>query len=54
MTEELAEQVAGVGALVDPARRALYLYVASEPDAVSREQAATAVELIRLWGERSA
>ncbi|QNN53961.1 helix-turn-helix transcriptional regulator [Nocardioides mesophilus] len=45
MTEELAEQVAGVGALVEPARRALYLYVASEPDAVSREQAAAAVEL---------
>ena len=43
MSDELAEQVAGVGALVEPARRALYLYVASQPDAVSREQAATAV-----------
>ena len=45
MSDELAEQVAGVGALVEPARRALYLYVAAQPDAVSREQAATAVDL---------
>ena len=26
--DELAEQVGGIGALVEPARRALYLYVA--------------------------
>ena len=45
MSDELAEQVAGVGALVEPARRALYLYVAGQPEAVSREQAASAVEL---------
>lgn len=45
MSDELAEQVAGVGALMEPARRALYLYVAGEPDAVSREQAASAVGL---------
>lgn len=45
MSDELAEQVAGVGALAEPARRALYLYVAAQPDAVSREQAATAVDL---------
>lgn len=45
MPDELADQVAGVGALVEPARRALYLYVASQPDVVSREQAATAVGL---------
>jgi predicted ArsR family transcriptional regulator len=45
MSDELAEQVAGVGALVEPARRALYLYVASQADAVSREQAATAIGL---------
>lgn len=45
MSNELADQVAGVGALVEPARRALYLFVASQPDAVSREQAATAVGL---------
>ena len=43
MSDELAEQVAGIGALAEPARRALYLYVASQPEAVSREQAATAV-----------
>jgi predicted ArsR family transcriptional regulator len=43
--DELADQVTGVGALVEPTRRALYLYVASQPDLVSREQAATAVEL---------
>ncbi|HEX7744207.1 MAG TPA: helix-turn-helix domain-containing protein, partial [Micromonosporaceae bacterium] len=45
MSDELAEQVAGVGALMEPARRALYLYVAAQPDAVSREQAANAVDL---------
>ncbi|MGC5019356.1 helix-turn-helix transcriptional regulator [Micromonospora sp. DT47] len=45
MSDELAEQVAGVGALLEPARRALYLYVAAQPDAVSREQAADAVDL---------
>lgn len=43
--DELAEQVAGVGALMEPARRALYRYVAAQPDAVSREQAAKAVDL---------
>ncbi|HSE07259.1 MAG TPA: transcriptional regulator [Nocardioidaceae bacterium] len=43
MADELAEQVTGVGALVEPARRALYVYVAAQPDAVSREQAAKAV-----------
>lgn len=31
--------------MLEPARRALYLYVAAQPDAVSREQAADAVEL---------
>ncbi|HEU0040724.1 MAG TPA: helix-turn-helix domain-containing protein [Jiangellaceae bacterium] len=45
MQDQLAEQVAGIGALMEPARRALYLYVAAQPDAVSREQAATAVDL---------
>ncbi len=43
VSDDLADQVSGIGALVEPARRALYLYVASQPDAVSREQAATAV-----------
>jgi len=45
VSDELAEQVGGIGALVEPARRALYLYVASQPDAVSREQAANAVDV---------
>ena len=40
MSDEFAAQVAGVGALAEPARRALYLFVAAQPDAVSREQAA--------------
>jgi predicted ArsR family transcriptional regulator len=43
VTEDFAEQVAGVGALAEPARRALYLHVAAAPEAVSREQAAAAV-----------
>lgn len=45
MADELAEQVAGIGALVEPARRALYLYVAAQAEPVSREQAADAVDL---------
>jgi predicted ArsR family transcriptional regulator len=43
--DEVAAQVAGVGALLEPARRALYRYVAAQPDAVSREQAASALDL---------
>ena len=45
MADNLTEQVAGIGALAEPARRSLYLYVAAQPEAVSREQAATAVDL---------
>jgi predicted ArsR family transcriptional regulator len=45
VSDELDEQVAGIGALVEPARRALYLYVASQLDAVGREEAASAVGL---------
>lgn len=45
MVDEFAAQVAGVGALAEPARRALYLYVAAQADAVSREQAAEGCEL---------
>ncbi len=40
---DLADQAAGIGALAEPARRALYEYVASQPDAVGREQAAEAL-----------
>lgn len=45
MSDDLAAQVTGVGALVEPARRSLYLFVAAQPAPVSREQAATAVDL---------
>lgn len=43
MGDELAEQAAGVGALAEPTRRALYQYVSAQPGAVGREQAAAAV-----------
>lgn len=45
MVDEFAAQVASVGALAEPARRALYLFVAAQADAVSREQAAEGCEL---------
>jgi predicted ArsR family transcriptional regulator len=37
------EQAAGIGALADPGRRALYQYVVGQRDPVSREQAAGAL-----------
>ncbi len=40
MEEDLERQAAGIGALAEPARRALYAFVCSEPEPVSREQAA--------------
>ena len=43
MTEP--EQWESVGVLAEPARRRLYEYVAGEPDAVSREQAAEACSI---------
>ena len=43
MTGSFEEQVAGVAALNDPVRRALYLFVANSAEAVSREQAAAAI-----------
>lgn len=43
MHEDLASQAGGVGSLAEPTRRALYLYVAAQPDAVGREEAAGAV-----------
>jgi predicted ArsR family transcriptional regulator len=42
---ELGRQVAGVGALADDTRRALYSYVAGQREPVGREQAATALGL---------
>lgn len=44
-TDDLARRVRGVGALADPARLDLYHLVAAADDAVSREQAATALGL---------
>lgn len=43
MTGDFEQQVAGVAALNEPVRRALYLFVANSAESVSREQAATAV-----------
>jgi predicted ArsR family transcriptional regulator len=40
---ELAAQAAGIGALADPTRRALYTYVVAQAEPVGREEAATAV-----------
>src|SRR4051812_41143047 len=47
MTEDLAGQIAAVGALADPARRALYRFVAASEAPVSRDQAAAGVGLAR-------
>lgn len=40
---DLAHQAAGIGALADATRRALYEYVCAQPDPVGREQAASAL-----------
>lgn len=40
MSDDFVERVSGIGALAEPARRALYEYVVAQPDAVGREQAA--------------
>jgi predicted ArsR family transcriptional regulator len=45
--DDFVSQVSGVGALAEPARRALYLYVAAQAEAVSRDQAAQGVDLPR-------
>lgn len=39
---DLAGQAAGIGALADPTRRALYVYVTSQDEAVGREEVSTA------------
>jgi predicted ArsR family transcriptional regulator len=44
---DFVAQVSGVGALAEPARRDLYLYVAAQPEPVSRDQAAAGVGLPR-------
>jgi predicted ArsR family transcriptional regulator len=43
--EDFVAAVTGIGALVEPARRALYLYASAQPGPVSREQAAEACGL---------
>jgi predicted ArsR family transcriptional regulator len=45
MRDDLDRDIAGIGALADPARRSLYLYVAAQPEPVGREDAAVAVGL---------
>jgi predicted ArsR family transcriptional regulator len=47
MAEEFEEQVVGVAALADPARRRLYEHVVGASDSVSRDQAAVAVGIKR-------
>jgi predicted ArsR family transcriptional regulator len=45
--DDFVSQVNGVGALAEPARRALYLYVAAQSEPVSRDHAAEGVGLPR-------
>jgi predicted ArsR family transcriptional regulator len=42
---DIESQAAGIGALAEPIRRALYEYVVAQPEPVGREQAAVAVGL---------
>lgn len=44
---EFERDVAGIGALADPVRRELYLYVCSQQAAVGRDQAAAALGISR-------
>src|SRR3954452_967161 len=44
---DLGSDAAGIGALADDTRRALYQYVAAQPDPVGRDQVAAAVGLAR-------
>jgi predicted ArsR family transcriptional regulator len=45
--DDLVAQVSGVSALAEPARRALYLFVVAQAEAVSRDQAAAGAGLAR-------
>jgi predicted ArsR family transcriptional regulator len=45
VSDDFVAAVTGVGALAEPARRALYLYAAGQPEPVSREDAAAACAL---------
>src|SRR5512133_1645485 len=44
---QIERDAAGIGALADPTRRRLYLYVCSQPEPVGRDQAADAVGIAR-------
>ncbi|MGH3300995.1 MAG: helix-turn-helix transcriptional regulator [Streptosporangiaceae bacterium] len=44
---EFERNVAGIGALAEPVRRGLYLYVCGQPGPVGRDQAATALGITR-------
>ena len=45
--EDLERRARGVGALAEPVRRALYLFVAEQPEPVSRDEAAAGVDVPR-------
>jgi predicted ArsR family transcriptional regulator len=45
VNDRFSAQVAGISALAEPARRALYVYVSEQAEPVSREQAASACGL---------
>jgi predicted ArsR family transcriptional regulator len=45
--DDLAKRLSSIGALAEPARRDLYLYVAAQAEPVSRDQAATGMQLPR-------
>ena len=47
MSQEFAAQIAGVAVLAEPVRRELYLYVAAQPEPVSRDQASAGVGVAR-------
>lgn len=47
MTDDFATRVAGIGALAEPARRELYLYVVAQPEPVGRDQVAEATGVPR-------
>ena len=47
VSDDFASQVEGVGALAEPVRRALYLFVVAQEGPVSRDQAAAGVGLAR-------
>ena len=46
-SEDFADRVAGLAALADPIRRELYLFVAAQPESVSRDRAADGVAVPR-------